>query len=149
MVYPTWFGMTTAQQDLILKNHQAYLGAWVFTGVSHLILIAPWSVAWLVLFFLSEAPFEGAWLSLYTFWLTDLLVVFLPYLAGLTELVWLAVIGDEWGKDDGAFKLAYPLIFAIIYLFYTPLLVIALVLDHNKAIYGFEAAFLQTLCEFL
>lgn len=105
----------------------------------NLIMFAPWDVAWIILFFFSAPPYEGLWHGIYNFWMKDLIDPYFIYAAILIELLWIGVTVAEWGKDDEAFMIVYPIIFLIIFTLFTPLTVALVMADSFKAINYFDA----------
>ena len=62
--------------------------------------------------------------------------------------MWFAAIGGNWGKDDEAFLVVYPIIFAILYSLFTPLVVALVLHDSWKAIKYFDAETVQAVLDY-
>ncbi len=137
-MYPMWFGMSSAAQTIILDKHIIYFLAWVWFALSHTIFFMPFSVAWLILFFFSKSPYSEGMVSFYTFWLRDLISPTILYVILVT---WLAFIGDavaEWGTDDTAYKVIYPILIAIVYGLFAPFSILTVTGYNERAILYFD-----------
>mmetsp|Transcript_25956 Transcript_25956/g.34773 ORF Transcript_25956/g.34773 Transcript_25956/m.34773 type:complete len:228 (+) Transcript_25956:55-738(+) len=137
-LYPTWYGITSEHQTILLEKHLPYIIAWAGTGILNLLMFGPWQIAWTKLFFFSSPPYSGLFHSIYNFWLEGLIASFMLYSSILTQVMWIAISYIEWGKDDEAFLVIYPILFAIIYFLYTPLVVALVLHDHQKAVLYFD-----------
>ena len=115
-----------------------YFVGWAGTVGVNLLLFAPWDVAWIILFFFSSPPYEGLMHGIYNFWMQGLIAPYFLYAAILIELLWIGVCVVEWGKDDEAFMIVYPIIFLLIYTLFTPLVVALVIADNHKAINYFD-----------
>ena len=76
--------------------------------------------------------------GIYNFWMQGLIAPYFLYAAILIELLWIGVCVVEWGKDDEAFMIVYPIIFLLIYTLFTPLVVALVIADNHKAINYFD-----------
>lgn len=139
-LYPVWYGLTAAQQTMILDKHIIYFTAWLFLAVTHTIIFLPFSIIWLILFFFSSAPYEGGLLSFYEFWLGGLIAPSILWIMAGTWLFFLTDVILEWGTDDESYKVIEPILVLVIYGLYAPFSIILTIDYHNRAILFFDSA---------
>lgn len=140
-LYPTWYGTTAEHRAILIDKHIVYFAAWTTTAMLNLIMFGPWQICWTILFFFSAPPYEGLTLGLYIFLLETLIDGYIIWTSIFTELLWIAAIALEWGKDDEAFLVIYPIIFLILYTLYTPFNVALVLYDSYKALKYFDNDF--------
>ena len=49
LVYPVYFGRTTAQRTLLRSDHIWFISAWLYFAVAHGIIYLPFVTAWVLL----------------------------------------------------------------------------------------------------
>ena len=138
-LYPVWYGLSAAQQTMILDKHIIYFTAWLFLAVTHTIIFLPFAIIWLILFFFTSAPYEGGLLSFYEFWLGGLIAPSILFIMAGTWLFFLTDVILEYGSDDESYKVIEPILVLVIYGLYAPLTIILTIDYHERAILYFNA----------
>ena len=138
-LYPIYLPLTSAEKTILYNDHLVYFIAWLWSAGAHLLLLAPWNWAWIVLFLLKDEPYEGKWYSFYSFWLRSIIKTFFPWVIVVTTGLWIATIVVDYNNEDDVFLVVYPGIALMVYILFAPITYILIAQNWEDAIKYFDS----------